>query len=398
MGERARSTDRLPARADPRRARQEDVEVQAATSIDPLRAGWTSTAPTRCGSRIARVANPGTDMPIGDERRRRLAQLRHQAVERRPVRAGQRGVATRCRCPRHPTDADAWILGPAPRGRASRSTPCWRTSSSPRPPRRSTTSRGTSSATGTWSWPSPSSTRRGHRRRHPRGPRPRARRAASGCCTRSRPFITEALLPGAHRGGVGRHRAVADTATAHRSMRPQPPGSPTLQTAGHGDPPVPHRAAGARQAPGRGRGSTGWTRPGWVRSGARSASLVRLDEPGAEFAPTAAGVALPAGRVTVELDTSGAIDVAAERARLGRDLAAAQKELDQAEKKLGNPAFVAKAPGRRRRGHPGQAGEGSRGRRADHGAAGGADLMTSPTTRSITAPVPAASRVKERSS
>jgi len=48
--------------------------------------------------------------------------------------------------------------------------------------------------------------------------------------------------------------------------------------------------------------------------------------------------------VHVELDTSGAIDVAAERARLGRDLAAAQKELDAAEKKLGNPKFVEKAP------------------------------------------------------
>ena len=46
----------------------------------------------------------------------------------------------------------------------------------------------------------------------------------------------------------------------------------------------------------------------------------------------------------VELDTSGAIDVAAERARLGRDLAAAQKELDAADKKLGNPKFVGGAP------------------------------------------------------
>jgi len=74
-------------------------------------------------------------------------------------------------------------------------------------------------------------------------------------------------------------------------------------------------------------------------------ALVRLDEPAAEFTPTAAvEVALSGGTVVVELDTSGAIDVAAERSRLGRDLAAAQKELDQAAKKLGNPAFVAKAP------------------------------------------------------
>ncbi len=75
------------------------------------------------------------------------------------------------------------------------------------------------------------------------------------------------------------------------------------------------------------------------------ASLVKLDEPGEGFAPTATlEVALAAGSVTVELDTSGAIDVAAERARLGRDLAAAEKERDQAAAKLGKPAFVDKAP------------------------------------------------------
>jgi valyl-tRNA synthetase len=82
------------------------------------------------------------------------------------------------------------------------------------------------------------------------------------------------------------------------------------------------------------------------------ASLVRLDPPGAGFAPTATvevvldgtDAGAPGGTVLVELDTSGAIDVAAERARLGRDLAAAQKELEQADKKLANPRFVEKAP------------------------------------------------------
>jgi len=74
-------------------------------------------------------------------------------------------------------------------------------------------------------------------------------------------------------------------------------------------------------------------------------SLARLDAPGEGFAPTATlEVVLSGGAVHVELDTSGAIDVAAERARLGRDLAAAQKELDAADKKLGNPKFVEKAP------------------------------------------------------
>jgi valyl-tRNA synthetase len=74
-------------------------------------------------------------------------------------------------------------------------------------------------------------------------------------------------------------------------------------------------------------------------------ALARLDAAGDGFAPTATvEVALSGGPVRVELDTSGAIDVAAERARLGRDRAAAQKELDAADKKLGNPKFLEKAP------------------------------------------------------
>ncbi|TCK21032.1 valine--tRNA ligase [Pseudonocardia endophytica] len=73
--------------------------------------------------------------------------------------------------------------------------------------------------------------------------------------------------------------------------------------------------------------------------------LNRLDEPSDDFAATATfEVSTSGGPVTVELDTSGAIDVAAERARLGRDLAAAEKERDQADKKLGNPKFTEKAP------------------------------------------------------
>src|SRR5690606_5299682 len=70
-------------------------------------------------------------------------------------------------------------------------------------------------------------------------------------------------------------------------------------------------------------------------------SLLRLDEPGESFTTTAS---LAVGDVTVELDTAGAIDVAAERKRLEKDLAAARKELDQAERKLGNEQFLNKAP------------------------------------------------------
>ncbi|NJP42055.1 valine--tRNA ligase [Actinacidiphila epipremni] len=69
--------------------------------------------------------------------------------------------------------------------------------------------------------------------------------------------------------------------------------------------------------------------------------LLRLQPVGEGFHATAS---LPVGGATVELDLSGAIDVAAERKRLTKDLAAAQKEKSDAERKLGNEGFLAKAP------------------------------------------------------
>jgi valyl-tRNA synthetase len=71
-------------------------------------------------------------------------------------------------------------------------------------------------------------------------------------------------------------------------------------------------------------------------------SLVRLDQPGKGFAPTAS--LSVAGGVTVELDTRGAIDVVAERARLEKDRVAAVKEIAQCRAKLDNAAFADKAP------------------------------------------------------
>lgn len=70
-------------------------------------------------------------------------------------------------------------------------------------------------------------------------------------------------------------------------------------------------------------------------------SLARLTEPGDGFAATAT---LASGEVKVELDLSGAIDVAAERKRLEKDRQVALKELEQVGKKLGNEQFLAKAP------------------------------------------------------
>ncbi|MEU3604139.1 valine--tRNA ligase [Streptomyces sp. NPDC035033] len=69
--------------------------------------------------------------------------------------------------------------------------------------------------------------------------------------------------------------------------------------------------------------------------------ILRLQPEGEAFEATAS---LPVAGATVSLDLSGTIDVAAERKRLAKDLAAAEKEKAQAEAKLGNEAFLAKAP------------------------------------------------------
>ncbi|CAL9446266.1 Valine--tRNA ligase [Streptomyces sp. enrichment culture] len=69
--------------------------------------------------------------------------------------------------------------------------------------------------------------------------------------------------------------------------------------------------------------------------------LLRLQPAGEGFQATAS---LPVAGATVSLDLSGAIDVEAERKRLSKDLAAAEKELAQTGAKLSNEAFLAKAP------------------------------------------------------
>jgi valyl-tRNA synthetase len=75
-------------------------------------------------------------------------------------------------------------------------------------------------------------------------------------------------------------------------------------------------------------------------------ALLRLTKPegtAPEKAFTASASLLAEG-ITVELDLAGTVDVAAERKRLERDLAAARKEAQSMTAKLGNEAFTAKAP------------------------------------------------------
>ncbi|WP_132993700.1 valine--tRNA ligase [Gordonia zhaorongruii] len=74
-------------------------------------------------------------------------------------------------------------------------------------------------------------------------------------------------------------------------------------------------------------------------------SLARLEPAEAGFAATATvEVRLSSGTATVAIDTSGTVDVEAERKRAAKDLAAAEKELAGTSGKLGNQQFLSKAP------------------------------------------------------
>jgi valyl-tRNA synthetase len=73
---------------------------------------------------------------------------------------------------------------------------------------------------------------------------------------------------------------------------------------------------------------------------ASGAEFLLKMEPGT-FTPSAT---LEIGAIRAEFDLTGSIDVAAERARLNKDLATVQKDRATATAKLGNEGFMAKAP------------------------------------------------------
>lgn len=78
-----------------------------------------------------------------------------------------------------------------------------------------------------------------------------------------------------------------------------------------------------------------------------AAALTRLTPAGPGFTATATvSVVLSTGPVTIEIDTSSVIDVVAEKARLRRELAVAEKEMADTARKLADQQFLSRAPER----------------------------------------------------
>jgi valyl-tRNA synthetase len=67
--------------------------------------------------------------------------------------------------------------------------------------------------------------------------------------------------------------------------------------------------------------------------------VTRCEEVGSKYSAK-----LELGKILIEFDLTGAIDIAAERNRITKDLAQAKKDRDTAKVKLDNEGFMAKAP------------------------------------------------------
>ncbi len=72
-------------------------------------------------------------------------------------------------------------------------------------------------------------------------------------------------------------------------------------------------------------------------------ALTRLTSPEGAFTPTAS---IQAEGVSVELDTAAGLDIAAERRRAEKDLAAARAEIEATSRKLGEPRVRGQGPAR----------------------------------------------------
>ena len=326
---------------------------RAGNTVDPL--DWMD----RLGAdavrfTLARGATPAPTCRSARTGSQASAQLRPPSCGTPP---GSRWSTARrrrptCRRAEQLTDADRWILDRLDEVVAAGRRAARATTSSPRPPRRSTTSPGTRSATGTWSWPRCSSPTGGDAAEGTRRVLGGCSTCCCGCCTRCAVRHRDAV-DDADRRGVAGDRRLADAVRAQRRTPAAADGSARLQRlvtevrrfrADQGLPPGAAGPGPAVRSGRRGRRRRG-RHPRRCPAGRRRGRLPADRHP---------EVALPGGTVTVELDTS-AHDRRGRRARPARPRTSPppRRSWRGHEAKLGNqnswtgaPAEVVEGSGR----------------------------------------------------
>ena len=323
--------------------------------IDRLRRRRHALRPVKMSLHAGRALRAGRDRRGPRPRQQALERLALRAAERRPRGAGRR------RRPRSPIDR--WMLSRLAATDRRRSPPTTTPSTSRTPPRRSTRSSGTRSATGTSRRSSCVST----------ATTPVARRQASEMALfvlertlallhPLMPFVTEeiwAFLP--DREGYLVHAPPRRRRRPRARRRGRAPGR--RRHRGHHRPAA--AAPGGRARPARAARDRGLRRRRRRRAARAGRPAARPRARGADGTDVAVGVPIPAGDATVPCAATGSPTGCA--SGCGKRLADAEAERARPEAKLGNPRFVERAPaGGRGRGARPRGALRARGRRASH--------------------------------
>ena len=349
---------RLHARPGARRAGREDEQVEGQRAVDPLevidelrhrRAALHARRARGDGARhppVARRASTATAASSTRSGTRRASSLMNVGDGRRSI-APTRPQRRQRRRPLDPRPPGARHR----RGRARRSTPT--ASTTPRP--RSTTSSGTSSATGTSSW----RRCRSAPTRTPRRARPRSRRwcrcsrPRCACCTRScrssptrsgtrcrassAPATTLLLTSFPRAADVERDEAaearverLVEVVRALRNLRAEMNLPPSREI----DLLVASRDAQASAE-----------LPGFSDAIKTLARIGRLETLPDGERPSGSALAV-AGGLELYVPLAGLIDVSAERERLEREIERVAKELAGVTRKLDNEDFMSARPTR----------------------------------------------------
>ena len=338
---------RLHPRARARREGRQDVEVEgqrhrSARADRPVRR-------RRAALHAGRDGGAGARHQALDAARRRLSQLRDQAVERGALcRDEQRRAGAGLRSAARDRDAEPWIAARDREGGDARSPRRSRRTGSTRRRAPPIASSGTSTATGISSWPSRCSPGR--------TARPRTETRAMVAWVRDEMLQAAAPVHAVHhRGTVGVTAAAAARGASRADAHgPRTTGSTTreaeaeigwvidLITAIRSVRAEMNVAAATAARAGQRLGGDEGARGALDRT--HQAPRARLEVFDLRRSRAAGcGAVVVRGEVAA-LPLEGVIDVAAERARLEKELAKVDADIKRVDAKLGNADFVRKAP------------------------------------------------------